>query len=149
MKLIEQRATSERGSVLPTRIGGWIAIAFGVVHILVSPIDSRETWSEAIDEGWWNTFTLDKAITLAQLEHSETFWISLGSFGVPVLVIGCYIVWSIRQQHRVPGWIGWIILVWALIMATAVPVSPAWALVVCGGLIVLGDRPDRRPADRR
>ncbi|NNH70211.1 hypothetical protein HLB23_10110 [Nocardia uniformis] len=146
MNLTEQRTSAEPGSVRATRTAGWIAVVFGVVHTVLAPLQAGDTWSQAVSDGWWNTFTLEKAITPAQLERSESFWISLGSFGVPVLILGCYVVWSTRQRHRVPAWIGWIVLAWALIMATAVPVSPAWVLIVCGGLIVFGDRhsgPDR------
>ncbi|PXX64289.1 hypothetical protein DFR70_105474 [Nocardia tenerifensis] len=145
MELTEQRAASGWRGARSTRIAGWIAVAFGVVHVVVSPLDVRDTWSQAVADGWWNTFTLEKSATLAQFERSEALWISLGSFGVPVLVLGCYIVWSTRHHQRVPGWIGWLMLGWALLLATAVPASPAWALLVCGGLIVLGDGKSSRP----
>ncbi|WP_433018838.1 hypothetical protein [Kribbella sp. CA-294648] len=80
---------NDRTGVRLTNAGGWIAVAFGVVHVVVAPLDTRDIWSQVIAEGWWNTFTLDKAVSLAQLQRSE---------------------------------------------------SPAWALVVCGALVILGDR---------
>lgn len=140
MELIENRTSTKQKGARLTQIAGWIAIAFGVAHITVAPFNTRDTWSQVADEGWWNTFTLDKATTLAQLDRSETFWLTLGSFGVPVLALGCYIIWSTRQHHRVPAWLGWLILAWSLLMVTVVPASPAWALIISGGLIVLGDR---------
>lgn len=140
MKLTRQRTSSERTGARLTKAAGWIAIAFGAVHVVVAPLDTRDTWSQVVADGWWNTFTLDESITLAQFERSETFWVTLGSFGVPVLVLGCYLVWSTRQGHRVPGWIGWIVLAWGLLISAALPASPAWALALSGGLIVLGDR---------
>jgi hypothetical protein len=54
-----------------------------------------------------------------------------------VLVLGLYIEWATRQRQRVPGWIGWILLAWALPFVTALPASPGWALAVSGGLIVV------------
>ncbi|MGX1772977.1 DUF6463 family protein [Nocardia brasiliensis] len=128
------------GSSRSTVIAGWIAIAFGVVHTVVAPLDVRRTWSQVVAEGWWNTFTLDQPTTLASFERSQAFWVTLGSFGVPVLALGCYIVWSTRRRYRVPGWLGWLIVCWAILLTTAVPASPVWALLVCGGLIVVGDR---------
>ncbi|RDI42778.1 DUF6463 family protein [Nocardia mexicana] len=139
MKLIQQRTAPNPTGVRSTQIAGWIAIAFGAIHTLVAPIDTRDTWSLVFSEGWWNTFTLDKATTLAQLERSETFWLTLGSFGVPILLLGCHLVWSARHHHRVPGWIGWLLVIWSLLLITAVPASPAWALLLSGGLITLGD----------
>ena len=151
MKLTNRRALSERRGVRLTKIGGWIALAFGAVHVIVAPLesDSRDVWSQAADDGWWNTFTLDDSTTLAQFERSETFWVTLGSWGVPLLVLGSYIVWSTQQGHRVPAWIGWIILAWGLIFATALPASPGWLLPVIGGLIVLGDRLSRQATPLR
>ncbi|GAA4905026.1 hypothetical protein GCM10023223_22270 [Stackebrandtia albiflava] len=124
-------------------MAGWIAVAFGIVHTAVAPWDTRDTWTQVFAEGWWNTFTLDQATTLAALDRSETFWMTIGSFGVPVLILGCHVLWSVRRRHRVPAGLGWLLLVWASVLATAAPVSPAWALVVVGALIVVGDRAGR------
>ena len=125
-----------------TKAGGWIALVFGAVHVIVAPLESRsrDVWSQAADEGWWNTFTLDESTTTAEFERSETFWVTLGSWGVPVLALGCYVVWSARQGQRVPGWIGWIMLAWSVPFVTALPASPGWLFAVSGALIVLGDR---------
>jgi Family of unknown function (DUF6463) len=142
MKLVNPLASSERRGIRLTKAGGWIALAFGAIHVIVAPLEgrSRDLWSDVVGEGWWNTFTLDEPTTLAELDRAERFWVTLGSWGVPLLVLGAYIVWSTRQGHRVPAWIGWIILAWGLIFATALPASPGWVLPAIGGLIVLGDR---------
>jgi hypothetical protein len=151
MKLTTWRASSERRGARLTKAGGWIALVFGAVHVIVAPLESRsrDVWSQVADEGWWNTFTLAEPTTAAELERSERFWVTLGSWGVPLLVLGCYIVWSTRQGHRVPAWIGWIMLAWGLIFATALPASPGWLLPIIGGLIVLGDRRRRQAAPLR
>jgi hypothetical protein len=142
MTLTKPPASPERRRSLLTKAGGWITLVFGAVHVIVAPLGSRsrDVWSQAVDEGWWNTFTLDAPTTMAELERSERFWVTLGSWGVPVLALGCYIVWSARQGHRVPGWIGWIMLAWSVLFVTALPASPGWLFAVSGALIVLGDR---------
>ncbi|WP_431775214.1 hypothetical protein [Streptomyces cucumeris] len=63
---------------------------------------------------------------------------------MPVLALGCYIVCSIRHHQRVPGWLGWLMLVWGLFLVTTLPVSPGWAIPISGVLVVLGDRRRRR-----
>lgn len=140
------RASSERTGARLTKAGGWIAVAFGALHMVFASLESRsrDVWSQVVDEGWWNTFTLDEPTTLGAFERSETFWLTLGSFGVPVLLLGCYVVWSVKQGQPVPEWLGWILLAWGLLAATALPASPAWALAVSGGLIALGGRRGRR-----
>jgi hypothetical protein len=163
MKLTNPRPSAEARRVRPTKTlserrrswltkaGGWIALVFGAVHVVVAPLEtrSRDVWSQAADEGWWNTFTLGEPTTLAEFERAERFWVTLGSWGVPLLVIGCYVVWSARQGHRVPGWIGWIMLAWSVPFVTALPASPGWLIAVIGGLIVLGDRRSSRATPLR
>jgi hypothetical protein len=142
---------SERRRAWLTKAGGWIALVFGAAHVIIAPLESRprEVWSEAADEGWWNTFTLAESTTIAEFERSHTFWVTLGSWGVPVLALGCYIVWSARQGQRVPGWIGWIMLAWSVPFVTALPASPGWLFAVSGALIVLGDRRSGRVVPMR
>ena len=140
MKLVDQQISSDRRSGLLTKVAGWIAIAFGGLHLVVAPLDTSDIWSQVADDGWWNAFTLDESTTLAQFERSETFWVTLGSLGAPLLILGCYVVWATRQDQRVPGWIGWLTMAWGLTFVITLPASPGWAIPLIGGLIVLGDR---------
>jgi hypothetical protein len=92
--------SSEGRGVRLTKAGGWIALVFGAVHVIVAPLEnrSRDLWSQVVNEGWWNTFTLDEPTTLAEFDRAERFWVTLGSWGVPLLVLGAYIVWSTYQR---------------------------------------------------
>jgi Family of unknown function (DUF6463) len=130
----------ERRRAWLTQAGGWIALIFGAAHVIIAPLERRDVWSDAADEGWWNSFTLEESTTIAEFERSEAFWVTLGSWGAPVLIIGCYVVWAARQGQRVPGRVGWIMLAWSVPFVTALPASPGWLFAVSGALIVLGDR---------
>jgi Family of unknown function (DUF6463) len=161
MKLTNPRHSSETTRARPTKklfqrrrpwltqAGGWIALIFGAAHVIIAPLERRDVWSDAADEGWWNSFTLEEATTMAEFERAEAFWVTLGSWGAPVLMIGCYVVWSARQRQRVPGWIGWIMLAWSVPFVTALPASPGWLFAVSGALIVLGDRRSRQASPLR
>lgn len=131
-----------------TAAAGWVAAAFGAAHVVVAPWDVRETWLRVVDEGWWNTFTLDRATTPAELKRSEAFWLSIGSFGAPMLILGAYLVWSARQRRRVPSWVGVALLAWGVPLVIVLPASPGWAIPAAGVLVVLGDRRGHRPARR-
>lgn len=127
-------------SGLLTRVAGWIATALGAVHLAVAPWDARSVWSRVAEVGWWNTFTLERATTVTELQRSEAFWVSLGSFGAPMLILGCWLLWSARHHNRVPWWIGGILIAWGLSVVTVLPASPGWAIPVIGILVILGDR---------
>lgn len=150
MLLLMDHIIADRKSVRLAKTAGWIAAGVGAVHVVVTPLDRDDLWSQVLADGVWNTFTLEEPSTLAQFERAEAFWLTFGSFGVPLLVFGSYVVWSAHQHHRVPGWLGWILLAWGLPVVTVLPASPAWAFPVIGGLIVLADRrASRSPSERR
>lgn len=131
-----------------SRAAGWTAIALGAVHTVVAPYENREQWKRAIDDGWWRSFSLTRAKTVPELRRSEAFWVSAGSFGVPMLALGSYIVWSSRNGQRVPRWLGWTLVAWGVPTATALPGSPAWVIPAIGGLVVLGDPAHAAAASR-
>jgi hypothetical protein len=125
---------------------GWMGVAFGAAHVVVSPVGTPVKWGEVLSEGWWNTFTLAPSVTTADLQRAETFWISIGSFGAPMLVLGCYTVWAARNEVRVPGWVGGMLATWGLTLATALPASPGWVIPAMGGLLVWADAQRLRTA---
>jgi hypothetical protein len=135
-----RREISEKMSARLVAAAGWLAIGMGVVHVVVAPLEEGDLWAKVVDEGVWNTFTIDVPATPGQFERAAGFWSTFGSWAVPVLALGCYVLWSARQYRRVPGWLGWIFLAWGLPLAIVCPTSPGWAFPIIGGLIVLGDR---------
>ncbi|GAA0617638.1 hypothetical protein HPO96_12755 [Kribbella sandramycini] len=137
--------TGVRGARL-TQAAGWTALTFGAVHMLVTPWDTRAVWSAALSDGWWNSFTLNVSTTFAAAKQSEAFWLTLGSFGVPMILTGALVVRAARRDERVPEAIGWGTLAWGILLTTSLPASPGWALPVIGGLLIAGDRLRRRAA---
>ena len=131
-----------------TRVAGWMAVGIGVVHVVVGHLGVWDEWSQALSDGLWNTFTLDDAETVDELQRSEALWTGAASYGFPVLLLGCSILWSLRQGVRTPRWLGWLVVGWGVLLCTAVPASPAWVFLVIGALIVLGDRRRDRDRDR-
>ncbi|ARX81665.1 hypothetical protein SMD44_01063 [Streptomyces alboflavus] len=121
-----------------TRAAGWLAVAFGVIHVVVSPLDNRDVWSEIFEQGPWRTISLD--VTSENLAYSEAFWVAPGSFGVPVLLFGAFVLWTAKQGARVPAPFGWAMTAWGAVLAALLPASPAWALVAVGVLLVLAAR---------
>jgi hypothetical protein len=115
-----------------------VAIAGAVVHLVLTPIARAEVWADIVSAGWWNTVTLRP--NADQLRFAEAFWLTPGSFAVPMLLLGILAVLSARQRHRVPAVLGWILVIWGILCASLFPVSGAWLFIVIGVLFVAGDR---------
>lgn len=126
-----------------TQAAGWIGVGMGVLHVVVAPLDRRHVWSRTRAEGVWNAFTLRTPVTIDELRRAEAFWMSLGSWGAPVLLLGSSVLWSARRGQRVPSWLGWLLIAWGAPLVVVLPASPGWAFPLMGGLIVLGDGPAR------
>jgi hypothetical protein len=120
------------------RVAGWIAVAFGVTHVVVAPLDYRQVWADILDKGPWETLSLD--VTPENRAYSEAFWVGPGSFGVPVLLIGAFVLWTVRRGERVPAPFGWAMTAWGAGLVVLLPRSPTWALLVVGVLLVLAAR---------
>ncbi|MCX5204986.1 DUF6463 family protein [Streptomyces sp. NBC_00237] len=121
-----------------TRTAGWIAAAFGLVHIAVAPIGNADDWAAIFQQGPWNTLSLD--VTAENLRYSNAFWVSPGSFGVPMLLVGAFILWAAKRGQRVPAGFGWTMTVWGALLSALLPASPAWALLAVGALLLLAAR---------
>jgi hypothetical protein len=55
------------------------------------------------------------------------FWLTVGSFGVPLLVMGLTILWIHRSGLVPPAFIGWVLGVWSLVAALIMEPAP-WIL---------------------
>lgn len=121
-----------------TAIGGWVAIVGSVIHMVLTSISRAGVWADIVAAGWWNTVTLRPSAD--ELRFAEAFWLTLGSFAVPLFMLGVLVVFAARRGHRVPGVLGWILVVWGILGASLLPVSGAWLFIVVGILFVAGDR---------
>ena len=75
-----------------------------------------------------------------ELPYSEAFWVWPGSFGVPVVLLGAFVVWTAGRGERVPAPFGWAMIAWGAVLVALLAASPAWALLLVGALLVLAAR---------
>lgn len=116
-------------------------MGFGVIHTVVAPLEQRQrdVWGDILEQGPWRTLSLDD-VTPENLPYSEAFWIWPGSFGVPVLLLGAFVVWTAGRGERVPAPFGWAMIAWGAVLVALLPKSPAWALLLVGLLLALAAR---------
>jgi Family of unknown function (DUF6463) len=125
-----------------TMSGGLLAVFGGILHLVASALMRRDVWDQIVDEGFVNTVTLDPSAD--RLAVAEAFWFSPGSFGVPLLLLGCLVTWLARRDQRVPGWLGSGVVAWALLIGLLGGFDAGTMIILLiGVLLVAGDRQAR------
>jgi hypothetical protein len=98
----------------PAAWGGLLAMCGGLFHTVVAALMRQDVWAQIIDEGFFNTVTLEPSAD--RLAVAEAFWFSVGSFGVPLLLLGSLVTWLLRRGVPVPGWLGSGLAAWAVLI---------------------------------
>ncbi|THV26770.1 DUF6463 family protein [Glycomyces paridis] len=79
--------------------------------------------------------------TLAQMgPASGAFWMTFGSFGAPLLVLGLTVLWLRRKGITPPAFIGWTVGAWSVAAGLVFEPAPWIAVTVAAGLLVAGTR---------
>lgn len=68
------------------------------------------------------------------------FWLTTGSCGLPLAVIGLIVLWLHRRQIVPPSFIPWALGLWSLIAAVILGPSPFVLGLVAAGLLFAGGR---------
>ncbi|MGY4968420.1 DUF6463 family protein [Streptomyces nigrescens] len=70
----------------------------------------------------------------------SAYWLSLASFGIPLILVGLTVLWLDRRGITPPAFIGWTLGVWSVVDAVVLPFTP-WPLFLVGcALLLIGIR---------
>lgn len=128
--------------------GGVLAVCGGIFHTVASVQLRHEVWAQIVDRGFFNTITLEPSAD--QLARAEAFWFSVGSFGVPMFLLGALVTWQIRRGERVPVWLGCGVVAWAVLIGLLGGFDAGTiVLLLIGVLLTVGAWNARRVPDRR
>ncbi|MEU7278568.1 DUF6463 family protein [Streptomyces sp. NPDC045431] len=122
---------------------GRVFVFLGVVHMLATLVLTFPRYAGAWFTGqlwpmWENP--VDTAPAMG------AFWLTTGSFAVPLLVVGLLVLWLDRRGIVPPPFVAWTLGVWSVFGAVMVEPAP-WVLVwVAVGLLVAGARRAGRAA---
>lgn len=125
-----------------TTIGGITAIVGSVIHLTLTSIARADVWALIVREGWWSTITLRP--DTSTIAMAEAFWLTPGSFAVPLLLLGIVALSLARRDQAMPRTVGWVLILWGAFVATLLPVSGAWAFMAVGVLFLRGAASRRR-----
>lgn len=106
----------------------WSAIALvmlGVIHLLVLGIDVPTEFPHWLGLNLW-TFDHWQPLRAQPVDlalSGGVFWATVGSFAVPLLILGSLILWLDRRGAPIPVFVGWTLVGWATLTTLLMPPS--------------------------
>ncbi|GHI40465.1 DUF6463 family protein [Streptomyces violascens] len=119
---------------------GWIITLFGTTHTLLALTLEQAgrhagTWFSG---GLWNEDLADMS------PAGSAYWLSLESFGPPLVLVGLTVLWLNRRGIIPPAFIAWTLGSWTVVDAVILPFTP-WPLIALAcALLLIGARRARR-----
>jgi len=111
-----QLSTSDTSStadypVKSTAWAGYTMVAISILHLIYFGIKSATFAGGWIGGDLRGTDRLGHGMT----ETAGYFWASIGSFAVPLLAIGLWLIMAARQRAAVPRSLPWLLGAWVVI----------------------------------
>ncbi|QLY30864.1 hypothetical protein H0264_00105 [Nocardia huaxiensis] len=99
--------------------------------------------------GAWFGFELwTVSDSIAEMDSSTgAFWMSVGSFGVPLALVGALVLWMDNRGIVPPPFIAWTVGLWIAVAAAIAEPAPWLVAWVAVGLLLAADR-QAKPAQR-
>lgn len=116
------------------KLAGGLLIFMGLFHLIVSLIVDLDMWKQFILSGFWNSVV--PPWEDHDIVFQRNFWTSIGSLCIPSVLLGSYLLWSIRQSYRIPVFLVWGILLYGMLSSILMPLSGFWFLVIAGLLLI-------------
>ena len=126
------------------RLSVWGIIGLCVLHMVVLGYDaSNHAASMLRGELWtWEHWGPVSSQRPALVITGFAFWSTIGSFAVPLGVLGALVLWMINRGLRIPGFVGFTLLAWGAVSTVLIPPSgfPIFVLVAIGLCVALRRR---------
>ncbi|GAB4372612.1 MAG: DUF6463 family protein [Elainellaceae cyanobacterium] len=107
------------------QVSGYWLIAMSVLHVLVGGWIFAEPLMQIIRNGWFNTVAPNPFAPF--YDREDAFWFLMLT---PFLVsIGQLCFWSHANKIALPKFLGWMLLLTAIVGASLEPISACWLLI--------------------
>ncbi|MBB5084053.1 DUF6463 family protein [Nonomuraea endophytica] len=117
---------------------GWLITLFGAAHT-VGALTVEKAASHA---GTWFSGGLRADDLSAMSPANSAYWLSVASFGVPLVVVGLTVLWLERRGITPPTFIAWILGIWTGVGAVILTFTPWPLLAIAVVLLLLAARRD-------
>ncbi|CAL9295866.1 DUF6463 family protein [Streptomyces sp. NPDC095602] len=114
------------------RTAGWLIVLLGAAHtVLALTYEGAARYA-----GEWFSGALWGADFSDMSPANSALWLSLESFGPPLVVVGLTVLWLDRRGIVPPPFIGWTLGVWGLVDAVILITTP-WPLFLLATVLLL------------
>jgi uncharacterized membrane protein YedE/YeeE len=115
---------------------GWLIVAVSALHLAYFLTRSLDFVPDWVSGELWSVVADGDPMPQAQ----AYFWQLLGSFAVPLLLVGLLLVGFARAGRALPAYLSWALAGWTLVCALVLLPSGFPLLVVASVLLVLARR---------
>lgn len=114
---------------------GRLIVAISLLHIVFFVTVSWEYLP-----GWFaGNLWVNEPFGADMSQSQAHFWVLLGSFAVPLLLLGAVVVRSAREDRPLPAYVTWTLTGWVVVCALVLePTGIPFLLVPAGLLIAAG-----------
>jgi hypothetical protein len=109
-------------------VSGYWLIAVAALHVVAGL-----AW---VDRGGFRT-SVPPPWGHGDMRLQRDFWSQIGSFAVPLGLLGGLIVWTAHRGSELPLWLGALLLVWLAAAIARAPRGGFWLAVVPALLLIL------------
>ena len=99
---------------------GRIMVLLGVVHVVSTVVISANHLADWFTGQLW----LPEQGLGNLTPEMGAFWLSLGSFGVPLALLGGLVTWCARIDRVPPAFVAWGVAAWSVVCAVVFEPSP-------------------------
>lgn len=123
---------------------GWLIVVYGTAHTVGAlTVEGAAHYAGVWFSGrlWFESFA-DMSPAMS------AYWLSVNSFGPPLIVIGLVVLWLERRSVTPPRFIAWVMILWVAlgVVVMGPGVGQDLILLVACGLLLAGARRTRRRA---
>lgn len=112
---------------------GWLITLYGAAHTL----GALTVLGAARHAGVWFSGELWADDLASMSPAMSAYWLSVNSFGVPLIVIGLTVVWLGRRGITPPAFIAWTLGIWTVADAVMSGLAPQVMIILLAIILLL------------
>lgn len=114
------------------KFSGYLLILTSILHFIGGFVFYSEPLAEIARAGWWNAVSPDPF----NLNYQRSAAFCFMSLSPLWLILGMLCCWIEQKQLIMPSFVGWILLIFAIVSVVLVPVSGYWLLLLPSTIII-------------